>query len=150
MAIDGSGFRFESNEVGATAPGRPSGRMSAPRIGLVYALGAVAGALLFFLAFAAVFNGVWTLLIAFVVSFGPVGAAGVRWGSVSPSRMSAAVMAPAAWWLSWLSPASIAEAGLLRALLWPGLAGAMFGCCWIGGRLASAAAARSPLFRDPE
>ena len=50
--------------------------------------------------------------------------------------------APAVPWVLWLFPASIPEAGLLRALLWPGVGVATGGLAWLGGYAVARARAR--------
>jgi hypothetical protein len=78
---------------------------------LIYGAAFVSGAALFFLCFAAIFNGSWPLLVV---------------------PLALTLAAPAVPWVLWLFPASVSEAGLLRALLWPGLAAATGGLAWLG------------------
>jgi hypothetical protein len=91
------------------------------------------GAVLFFLCFAAIFNGSWLLLLLFLLGYAVAGALGAWLGHVPPLLFAAVLSAPAAPWVLWLFPASIPEAGLARALLWPALVvlGGILG--WLGG-----------------
>jgi hypothetical protein len=91
------------------------------------------GAVLFFLCFAAIFNGSWVLLLLFLLGYAVAGALGAWVGDATPLMFAVALSAPAAPWVLWLFPASIPEAGLARALLWPGLLvlGGILG--WLGG-----------------
>ena len=75
----------------------------------------------FFLCFAAIFNGSWPLLLFFVLCYAAAGALGVQAGRVGAVPLALTLAAPAVPWVLWLFPASIPEAGLLRALLWPGV-----------------------------
>jgi len=94
------------------------------------------GAALFFLIFAAVFNGIWSLLILFLLGYGTVGFLGVRWGGVSPAPLATSLILPAVPWVLWLFPASIPESGLVRALWWPGLVLVAYLLAWLGGIIA--------------
>lgn len=108
--------------------------MSSPRRAAVgYAAALLAGGLLFFLSFAAIFNGSWALLALFVLGYGGAGALAVRLGGVRPLPVALALIAPAAPWVMWLFPASVPEAGLGRALLWPALVALMACLGWLGG-----------------
>jgi hypothetical protein len=91
------------------------------------------GAALFFLCFAAIFNGSWLLLLLFLLGYAVAGALGAWVGNVPPKLFAVVLSAPAAPWVLWLFPASIPEAGLVRALLWPALVtlGGVLG--WLGG-----------------
>ena len=119
----------------------------ASRAVTAYGLGLACGAALFFLSFAAVFNGAWPLLLLFVLCYGAAGALGVSVGGIPPAHMATALTAPAVPWVLWLFPASVPEAGLLRAMLWPGLVVIMWGLVWLGGK--SAALARHRNRRGP-
>jgi hypothetical protein len=105
---------------------------------ITYGLGLLAGTVLFFLNFAAIFVGSWALLLCFLLCYAAAGALGVRLGGVTPGAAALILAAPAVPWLLWLFPASVAEAGLPRALLWPGIAGIAGGLGWLGGRMAAA------------
>jgi hypothetical protein len=111
---------------------------------ITYGLGLLGGTVLFFLSFAAIFVGSWVLLLCVLLCYAAAGALGVRVGRVAPSAAALILAAPAVPWLLWLFPASLAEAGLLRALLWPGIAGIAGGLGWLGGRVAAARGARKP------
>jgi hypothetical protein len=116
--------------------------VTSSRAVVTYGLGLVGGAALFFLSFAAVFNGVWSLLVLFVLCYAGAGALGVRLGGAAPAPLAVILALPAVPWILWLFPASIPEAGLLRALLWPALLLIMWALAWLGGWLASARALR--------
>jgi hypothetical protein len=106
------------------------------RVGLTYLAVVAAGAGLFFLIFGAIFNGLWSLLAIFLLCYLGVGAAPVRIGGVRPMPAALLAVLPALPWVTWLFPASIPEAGLLRASLWPALVLLMGGLAWMGGRVA--------------
>ena len=105
----------------------------ATRSAVTYGLALGIGAALFFLTFAAVFNGVLWLLILFLLGYAVVGLVGVRKSGVSPSPLAVSLTLPAFVWVLWLFPASIPESGLLRALWWPGLALVAYLLAWLGG-----------------
>jgi hypothetical protein len=109
---------------------------AATRSAVTYGVALAMGAALFFLIFAAVFNGVWSLLIFFLLGYAVVGFLGVRKGRVSPSPLAMSLILPAVPWILWLFPASISEAGFLRALWWPGLALFAYLLAWVGGIIA--------------
>jgi hypothetical protein len=96
--------------------------------------------MLFFLTFAAIFNGSWALLIFFLLCYAGAGALTAWAAGIEPAPTAAALTAPAVPWVLWLFPASIPEAGLARALLWPGLV-VVAGCLsWLGGKAVGRAA----------
>ena len=105
------------------------------RARLTYVAVMAAGAGLFFLSFGAIFNGSWTLLIVFLLCYLGVGAAAVRIGGMGPKLVALLAVVPALPWVAWLFPASIPEAGLLRASLWPALVLLMGGLTYMGGRV---------------
>jgi hypothetical protein len=104
------------------------------RTGLTYAAVAAAGAGLFFMSFGAIFTGSWPMLGFLLLGYAVVGACAARFGAVRPGTVALLLAVPAVPWVSWLFPASIPEAGLLRALLWPALVLLMGGLGWLGGR----------------
>jgi len=106
------------------------------RAGLTYAAVAAAGAGLFFMSFGAIFTGSWTMLGFLLLGYAGVGACAVQVGAVRPGMVALLLAVPAVPWVSWLFPASIPEAGLPRALLWPALVLLMGGLGWLGGRAA--------------
>ena len=110
-------------------------RRAGSRAPLAYMSAVVIGAVLFFLCFAAAFNGSWTLLVSFMLCYGLAGAVGVRAGNAAPGPLAVALVAAAFPWMTWLFPASVAEAGLPRALLWPAIVAVMGGLAWLGGAL---------------
>ena len=122
--------------------GLRSGRQA--RIGLTYGMALLGGAVLFFLNFAAIFNGSWSLLLFFLLGYTAAGALGVGVGGVAPAPLALVLAAPAIPWLVWLFPASIAEAGVVRALWWPGLGLLIGGLGWAGGKIGGAVTARWP------
>jgi hypothetical protein len=99
---------------------------------LIYGAAFVSGAALFFLCFAAIFNGSWPLLLVFLLGYAAAGALGVWAGNVPVVPLALTLAAPAVPWVLWLFPASVSEAGLLRGLLWPGLGAATGGLAWLG------------------
>jgi hypothetical protein len=111
--------------------------------GVTYGLALGVGAALFFLVFAAVFNGIWSLLVFFLLGYAIVGFLGVRKGRASPSSMAMSLTLPALPWVLWLFPASIPESGFLRALWWPGLALVAYLLGWLGGIIAVGSRKRS-------
>jgi hypothetical protein len=100
------------------------------------------GAVLFFLAFAAIFNGSWAMLLLVLMLYAATGACAVWLGGVTPSLLALVLITPAVPWVLWLFPASIPKAGVLRALLWPGIVALMGGLGWLGGVAAASAGAR--------
>jgi len=112
------------------------------RAAIGYGVALLAGALLFFLIFAAIFNGSWSLLVLFLLGYAGAGALAVRVGAVRPRPVALVLVAPALVWIMWLFPASIPEAGLRRALLWPALVVLMGGLGWLGGYAAARAGGR--------
>jgi hypothetical protein len=117
------------------------------RVAITYGLGLVSGTLLFFLTFGAIFVGSWALLLFFLLGYAVAGAVGVRVGGVAPSSLAFVLTLPAVPWVLWLFPASVAEAGFLRALLWPGIAVIAGGLGWLGGKTAAILRARKA--REP-
>jgi hypothetical protein len=109
---------------------------AATRSVVTYGLALGLGAALFFLIFAAVFNGIWSLLILFLLGYALAGFLGVRKERVSPSPLAVSLTLPAVPWILWLFPAVISESGLLRALWWPGLALVAYLLAWLGGIIA--------------
>jgi hypothetical protein len=112
------------------------------RSGLAYGMALLAGALLFFLSFAAIFNGSWPLLLCFLLGYAAVGALAVWAGDVTPTPLALVLTAPAIPWVAWLFPASIPESGVVRALAWPVLVLIVGGLGWVGGHAGRAARAR--------
>jgi succinate dehydrogenase/fumarate reductase cytochrome b subunit len=64
----------------------------ASRAGLTYGAAFLGGVLLFFLNFAAIFNGSWALLALFLACYAAAGAAGVRAGRVAPTPLTLALI----------------------------------------------------------
>jgi hypothetical protein len=114
----------------------------ASRSGLTHCLGLIGGAVMFFLVFAAIFNGAWPLLLAFALCYAGAGAVGVRRGGVSPVPFAFVLVLPAFPWILWLFPAVVAEDGLLRALWWPGIVLIAWALAWLGGWAAARASSR--------
>ena len=107
--------------------------ISSVRAGSTYVAAFLAGVLLFFMVFAAIFNGSWGLLILFLFGYAGAGALAVWAGGLPPVPTAAVLAAPAVPWVLWLFPASIPEAGLARALLWPALLVVAWCLGWLGG-----------------
>lgn len=108
-----------------------------PRRGLrspaaTYVVAVIGGGILFFLCFGAIFVGSWGLLALLLACYALAGSAGVRAGA-TPGPLALALVAAAAPWVLWLFPASIPEAGLGRALLWPATVVLMALLAWLGG-----------------
>lgn len=82
--------------------------------------------------------------LTYGAAFIEAGALAVRGGGVAPEPFALALVSPAVPWGLWLFPASIPEAGVLRALLWPGLVLLMGGLTWLGGRLGPHFTSRRP------
>jgi hypothetical protein len=97
----------------------------------------VGGAVLFFLIFAAIFVGSWALLLVFLFSYAAAGVLGVWVGGATPVSLALVLAAPAMPWVLWVFPGAAAEAGLLRALLWPGLVVVAGALGWLGGEAAA-------------
>ena len=91
---------------------------------------------MFFLCFAAIFNGLPILLSFFVLGFGLGGVLLAQYGGLRPLHAAAALSAPAVPWVLWLWPASIPEAGWLRASLWPLMLCVVFALGYAGAALA--------------
>ena len=140
-----SGVRASAASHRGGCPERSEhGLISPTRAGLTYGAAFIGGAVLFFLTFAAIFNGSWVLLLLFLLCYAEAGALAVRGGGVAPEPFALALVSPAVPWVLWLFPASIPEAGVLRALLWPGLVLLMDGLAWLGGRLGPHFTSRRP------
>ena len=75
------------------------------------------------------------MLLLFVLGYAVAGALAVRVGGVAPLPVAVTLVAPAIPGVAMLFPASIPEAGILRALLWPGLVVLTGGLAWLGGKL---------------
>ena len=118
--------------------------MTTARAGLTYAAAVAAGAALFFLSFGAIFTGSWSLLGLFLLGYAAAGAGAVRIGGLPPATAALLLVLPSVPWIIWLFPASMPEAGLLRALLWPGLVALMGGMAWAGGQVARRRPAKLP------
>ena len=99
-------------------------------------LGVIAGVVLCFLCFAAIFVGSWLMLIFFLLLYAAAGAIAVRFGRAQPRAFALAIAAPSLLLVLWLFPASMMEAGLLRGLLWPALGLLVAALAFLGGRLA--------------
>ena len=122
--------------------GLRSGRQA--RVGLTYGMALLGGAVLFFLNFAAIFTGSLPLLVFFLLGYMAARALAAGVGGVAPAPLALVLAAPAIPWLVWLFPASIAEAGVVHALWWPGLVLLIGGLGWVGGKMGGAVTARRP------
>lgn len=101
---------------------------------LFLALGVLGGSLLFFLCFAAIFAGVWLMILLVFGGFAFLGALGVAKSSASPAAMAMALALPALPWVLWLTPATLAEAGV-RGLLWLALLALAYVTAYLGGHV---------------
>jgi hypothetical protein len=113
------------------------------RSGIAVVASVLAGTGLFVLLFGAVFSGLWVVTAGAALLYGLAAAVAVRAGGVSAQSAAAALVAPAVPWVLWLFPASIPEAGWLRASLWPGTLLALFAIAWAGGAHAARLRRRS-------
>jgi hypothetical protein len=69
---------------------------------LTYGVTFVSGAVLFFLSFAAIFNGSWALLLLFLLCYPVAGAVAVGVGRATPVPAALVLTMPALPWILWL------------------------------------------------
>lgn len=86
---------------------------------VTFVVGVIIGALLFFLCFGAIFAGSAPLLLLFLTGFFLAGYLLARRSPLSPRAISFSLALPVGPWALQFGVASIPEAGVLRALLWP-------------------------------
>jgi hypothetical protein len=98
--------------------------------------GLLAGSVLFFLCFAAIFNGMNRALVVCLGGYLLAGAASQRLAAVRPLSMAAVLSAPAIPWVLLFGYALIEEVGATRAAIWPVGAALAFCLAWVGGELA--------------
>lgn len=111
-------------------------------------VGVLTGMLWFFLCFAALFNGVFFLLLMFVPAYALSGAFLVWLFRLPPFYAALSLVGSALPWVAWLWPATISSSGWLKSLVWPAFVGTAFGLSLLGARLA-AARRRAPTPSDP-
>lgn len=111
-------------------------------------VGFLAGLLWFFLSFAALFNGVFFLLLLFLPAYALSGALLVWLFRLPPVHAAVSLVGAALPWVAWLWPATISSSGWMKSLVWPVLVGTAFGMSLLGARLA-AARRRTPTPSDP-
>jgi hypothetical protein len=102
---------------------------------IAWMAGIFGGGLLFYFAFAAIFNGVWPLMVVFVMCFAPAGALGVAFGGMTPKAMGMALALPLLPWIGFLLPATMRSSGVWKGLFWIALVGVIYGLGWLGGVL---------------
>ncbi|ULA61547.1 MAG: conserved membrane protein of unknown function [Nitrospira sp.] len=119
------------------------------RTGLGIFLGFLTGLLWFFLSFAALFNGVFFLLLLCLPAYALSGALLVWLFRLPPVHAAFSLVGSALPWVAWLWPATISSAGWLRSLLWPALVGASFAMSLLGARLTAARRRRTSMQPDP-
>lgn len=112
-------------------------------------VGFLAGLLWFVLSFAALFNGVFFLLLLVLPAYALSGALLVWLFRLPPVHAAIALVGSALPWVAWLWPATISSSGWLKSLVWPALVGAAFGMSLLGARLAAARRRRKPTHPDP-
>ena len=119
------------------------------RTGLGIFVGFLAGLLWFFLSFAALFNGVFFLLLLLLPAYALSGALLVWLFRLPPVHAAIALVGSALPWVAWLWPATISSSGWLTSLVWPAFVAAAFGLGLLGARLAAARRRRKPIQPDP-
>ena len=119
------------------------------RTGLGIFVGFLAGLLWFFLSFAALFNGVFFLLLLFLPAYALSGALLVWLFRLPPVHAAIALVGSALPWVAWLWPATISSSGWLTSLVWPAFVAVAFGLGLLGARLAAARRRRKPIQPDP-
>lgn len=102
-----------------------------------------AGSVLFFLMFGAIFSGLWSLMIATALLYVAAGAVGASVGRINARPVVTALIAPSVPVVLWLFAASVSEAGLARASLWPLGTVVLAGLAWVGAALAVQRRSRS-------
>lgn len=119
------------------------------RTGLGIFVGFLAGLLWFFLSFAALFNGVFFLLLLVLPAYALSGALLVWLFRLPPVHAAISLVGSALPWVAWLWPATISSSGWLKSLVWPVFVAAAFGLGLLGARLAAARRRRKPTQPDP-
>lgn len=112
-------------------------------------VGFLAGLLWFFLSFAALFNGVFFLLLLLLPAYGLSGALLAWFFRLPPAHAALSLVGSALPWVAWLWPATISSSGWLRSLVWPVLVAVAFGMSYFGAQLAAARRRRKPARPDP-
>ena len=119
------------------------------RTGLGIFVGFLAGLLWFFLSFAALFNGVFFLLLLLLPAYALSGALLVWLFRLPPLHAAISLVGSALPWVAWLWPATISSSGWLTSLVWPAFVAVAFGLGLLGARLAAARRRRKPIQSDP-
>lgn len=112
-------------------------------------VGFLAGLLWFFLSFAALFNGVFFLLLLFLPAYALSGALLVWFFRLPPVHAGFCLVGSALPWVAWLWPATISSSGWMKSLVWPVFVGTAFGLSLFGARLAAARRRRKSTQSDP-
>lgn len=124
-------------------------RQTGGRTGFGIFVGFLAGLLWFFLCFAALFNGVFFLLLLFLPAYALSGALLVWLFRLPLVHAAFSLVGSALPWAAWLWPATISSSGWLKSLVWPALIGAAFGMSLLGARIAASRRRRKPTQPDP-
>ena len=112
-------------------------------------VGFLAGLLWFFLSFAALFNGVFFLLLLFLPAYALSGALLAWVFRLPPIHAALSLVGSALPWVAWLWPATISSSGWFTSLGWPAWLGAAFGMSLLGAQLVAARRRRKPTETDP-
>ena len=97
---------------------------------------------------AALFNGVFFLLLLFLPAYALSGALLAWFFRLPPVHAALSLVGSALPWVAWLWPATISSSGWLTSLVWPALIGAAFGLSLLGARLVGALRRRKPTQTD--
>ena len=114
------------------------------RTGVGMFAGFLTGFLWFFLSFAAMFNGVFVLLLFLPPVYALSGALLVWLFRLPPIHAAFSLVGPALPWVAWLWPATMSSSGWLKSLVWPALVGTAFGMSLLGAQLVAARRRRKP------
>ncbi|MBS0171550.1 MAG: hypothetical protein JSR62_14460 [Nitrospira sp.] len=112
-------------------------------------VGFLVGLIWFFLSFAALFNGVFLLLLLIVPAYVCSGGLLAWLFRLPPLHAALSLVGSALPWVVWLWPATISSSGWLKSLVWPAFVGTAFGMSLLGARLAAARRGRTPTQSDP-
>ncbi|MFO0721036.1 MAG: hypothetical protein U0319_09905 [Nitrospira sp.] len=111
--------------------------------------GFLVGFLWFFLSFAAMFNGVFFLLLLVPPAYALSGALLAWFFRLPPVHAACSLVGSAVPWVAWLWPATMSSSGWLKSLVWPVFVGTAFGMSLLGARLVAARRRRKPTQSDP-
>ncbi len=126
-----------------------STRQTGKRTSVGIFVGFLAGLLWFFLSFAALFNGVVSLLLLFLPAYALSGALLAWVFRLPPIHAALSLVGSAFPWVVWLWPATISSSGWLTSLVWPVLVGTAFGLSLLGAQLVAARRRRKLPQTDP-